>query len=708
MSGTRAPSASRASLWLVAALILGFSFACYWPALRGGMLWDDDAHVTRPELRSAAGLWRIWSSPGATQQYYPLLFSAFWVEHRIWGDATLGYHLASLLEHAAAAFLLYRVLRRLGARGAWLAGIVFAVHPVCVESVAWISEQKNTLSLLFYLLAALAYLRFDRDRGERPSGRWYALASVLFMMALLTKSVTATLPAALLVVLWWKRGRISFSKDVVPLVPWFFVAIASGLFTSWVERTLIGAQGADFDLTFTERCLLAGRVVWFYLGKLAWPAHLVFIYPHWDMKAGGLGSAAWLGAALLVSALLWFVRGRSRGPLAAWLFFVGSLFPALGFFNVYPFLFSYVADHFQYLACLGPIAAASAAAVLLIERLPKAQRAVGKGVVAALVATLAILSCAESRTYTDQVTLYTTTISRNPQCWMAHNNLGLWYEGHGDIERALAEYREAIGLKADFAPVHNNLGGLLRRIPGHADEAFAHSLEAVRLRPVFPEAHTNLGVCYEDRGDLPNAVAQFEEALREKPGYATAHNDLGSVLGMIPGRLDEATSHLKEAVRLQPDYAEAHNNLGSAWMSTPGHLDDAIAEYRESLRLNPDVAGVHNNLANALMKRPGQTDEAIAQFEEALRLKPDFGEAHNNLGLALGSKGRDAEAVVHFREAERLMPGFAGVHYNLALALLHTPDGMGEAEQQLEAFLRLVPGNATAERILAQIRARRQ
>ena len=705
MPGQSAPSAPRARLAWTAALILGLSLACYWPALRGGLIWDDDAHVTKPELRSAAGLGQIWSNPRATQQYYPLLHSAFWVEHRLWGDAALGYHLASVLEHSAAALLLVLVLRRLRVPGAGLAGLVFAVHPVCVESVAWISEQKNTLSLVFYLLAALAYLGFDGARGRPGAGRLYFLASALFAMALLTKTVTATLPAALLVVLWWQRGRVDWRRDVRPLVPWFALAAASGAFTAWVERTLIGAQGAAFDLSPAERCLLAGRVVWFYLGKLLWPVHLVFIYPHWDAKSDAAGWAGYLAAAVLVTVALWLLRGRMRGPLAAWLLFTGSLFPVLGFFNVYPFLFSYVADHFQYLASLGIFAAAAAGAARLAGRAPGPVRAAGPVLAAAIVAALCVLSNLQSRMYADEPTLYRATIERNPACWMAHNNLGLWHEGRGDLAGAVAEYEEAIRLKEDFASVHNNLGGILRRIPGRSDEALAHLQEAIRLQPDFPEAHSNLGVWYEDHGDLPKAAAQFEEALRENPRYATAHNDLGSVLAMTPSRLGEAAAQFQEAVRLEPDYAEAHANLGSAWMGAPGRLGDAVAEYEEAVRLRPGSAEAHNSLANALLKAPDRLGEAVAQFEEALRLRPDYGEAHNNLGLALNAQGRPADAAAHFREALRLLPGHPEIHFNLALALLRTPGGEAEAAEHLEAFLRLAPDNERARELLARIRA---
>jgi len=243
----------------LAALFLAVVALAYAPALHGAFLWDDDAHVTRPDLRSLHGLWRIWSEIGATQQYYPVLHSAFWIEHRAWGDSVLGYHLVNIALHAGCAWLLVSILRRLAFAAPLFAGLIFALHPVCVESVAWIAEQKNTLSALLYLLAASAYLGFDESRGRAR----YASASLLFLAALLTKSVTATLPAALLVVLWWRRGRLGVRRDVVPLIPWFAVASLSGLLTAWVEAKLIGAEGAAFSLGVLERARLAGSVIAF-------------------------------------------------------------------------------------------------------------------------------------------------------------------------------------------------------------------------------------------------------------------------------------------------------------------------------------------------------------------------------------------------------------------------------------------------------------
>ncbi len=332
-------------------LVLLLTLVVYWPALNGSLLWDDDAHLTRAKLQSIDGLRRIWFQMGATQQYYPLLHSAFWLEHRLWGDSVLGYHLINVVWHMLAVTLVYAILTRLKICGALLAAAIFAVHPVMVESVAWITEQKNTLSAVFYLSSMLVYLKFDQSR--RPTN--YCLAVVLFVLGLLTKTVTATLPAALLVIFWWQRGKLSWRRDVLPLLPFFAVGAVAGLLTAWVERTQIGATGSDFELSFLARCALAGRVIWFYLGKLFWPANLIFIYPRWTIDPTQAWQWIFSAAALALTIALFILHKRWRAPLAGWLLFCGTLFPVLGFLNVYPFVFSFVADHFQYLASLGII-----------------------------------------------------------------------------------------------------------------------------------------------------------------------------------------------------------------------------------------------------------------------------------------------------------------------------------------------------------------
>ena len=596
--------------WL---LIYAAVLVAYLPARSGGFLWDDAGHVTRADLRSFAGLYRIWFEFGATQQYYPVLHSAFWLEHGLWGDSTVAYHLLNVLLHATAACLFGRLLQRLAVPGAWLAALLFALHPVCVESVAWISEQKNTLSAVFYLAAALAFLRF----GEQRTPRTYIVATGLFLLALLTKTVTATLPAALLVVCWWQRGRIDWRREVRPLLPWFALAAGSGWVTAYFERVLIGAQGAEFGLDGVERSLLAGRILWFYLGKLAWPAELVFIYPRWTVDA----AQAWqwlfpLAALALLGGLLWWWRQRrQRGPLAAALLFAGTLFPVLGFINVYPFVFSYVADHFQYLASLPVFALAAAGLQPALVRLPRwggATAAIG------LLSTLGVLTWSQCGQYRDVRTLYETTIERNPACWMAHQNLAI----------ALAE-------------------------SGRFDKAIAHLEIALRIQPGNAAAENNLGDNLTRLGRLAEALPHLQRAVELQPGYAVGHCNLATTLARL-GRIEEALPHFAAAARLDPRYPQAEYNWGVA-LNQAQRPAEALPHFARAVELDPGSAATRILYGRTLAGR-SRFAEAAAQFRAAVDLDPDSAEAHLMLGYALRELGQREEAQAHFQAARELDP----------------------------------------------------
>jgi Flp pilus assembly protein TadD len=530
----------RNALWLFAVTLIA-----YLPAIDGKPVWDDDAHITRPALQSFTGLWRIWFHLGATQQYYPLLHSAFWFEHTLWGDAVLGYHLFNILLHATAAFLVVLIVRRLSLPGAWLAGFVFALHPVCVEAVAWISEQKTTLSAVFYLGSALAYLQYDNTRRRSR----YLLALGLFVLALLTKTVTATLPAVLLVTLWWRRGRLEWNRDILPLLGWFPLGAAAGLFTAWVEKEYVGAEGGDYTLNIAQRCLLAGRAICFYAAKLVWPVNLIFTYPRWAIDPAQAWQWSFPVAVVVVAIGLCVLAFRYRGPLAGFLVFAGTLFPVLGFLNVYPFRYSWVADHFQYLASLGiivPVVCAAAAIPL-------------KGTYRTAIATtvlviLGALTWQQSGMYRSPETLYRETLTRNPNSYMAHQNLG----------------------------------NLLLDTPGRINDAISEFEEALRLEPNIPEVHNSLGSAFMSVGRLPEATAEFETAVRLKPDYPDAHNSLGSALAQTPGRTADGIAEFRTALRLRPDFATAHYNLGSALMDVPGRRQDAIAEFEKALQIQPD------------------------------------------------------------------------------------------------------------------------
>jgi tetratricopeptide (TPR) repeat protein len=686
------------------AVVFLATLAAYWPVLRAGFIWDDDGHVTRPDLRSLHGLWRIWFEMGATQQYYPVLHSAFWVEHRLWGDSPLGYHLLNVLLHAASACVFGLILVRLGAVGptggrasgmgmteppkpdhpssqgyaatsrsglqrnpqpsrlaAWLGALLFALHPVCVESVAWISEQKNTLSTLLYLLSAFVYL----CGREHPTRVWrrYLLATVLFVLAVLSKSVTATLPAALLVVLWWRQGTLSWKRDVVPLLPWFAIGLASGLTTAWVEKTYIGAQGAAFELGAVERCLLAGRVVWFYLGKLIWPSDLIFIYPHWTVSAAAAWQWLYPLAALALVAVLWAIRRRTRGPLAAVLYFVGTLFPALGFFNVYPFVFSYVADHFQYLASLGVIALAAGCAgawppfseggVPLRWGFGGQTPLVSRAAFAALLVAFGVLTHRQCAMYRSAETLYRTTLERNPDAWLAHDNLGVLLAREGRFSEAIGHYEEAFRINPGYPETCNNLGNALARL-GRWPDAVGYYARALRLRPGFAEAELNWGNALADMGRLPDAVTHFDQALALRPAYAEARYGRANALAN-EGKLEQAIADYTEALRLRADYAEAHANLGLA-LATEGRFQEALPHLAQAIRIRPGYAEAHAYLGLALAGL-GRRTEAVAAYREALRLNPADRDTHYHLGLVLRELGDAAGADAEFRASR---PGNRG------------------------------------------------
>jgi protein O-mannosyl-transferase len=632
--------------WMCA-LIFGATLFAYFPVFQGGFIWDDAGHVTRPDLQSLQGLGRIWCEIGATQQYYPFLHTAFWAEHLLWGDWAPGYHVLNVLLHATAACLLGLTLRRLfdgdrrGAGIAWLAALLFALHPVCVESVAWISEQKNTLSAVLYFSAALAYLRFDEERRGRP----YALATGLFVLALLTKTVTATLPAALLVVFWWKRGGLSWRRDVVPLAPWFALAGAGGWLTAWFERTRIGAEGAGFELTLVQRSLLAGRVTWFYLGKLVWPADLMFIYPRWTVDPAQAWQ--WLFPLAVLALLVGLWLRRRRGAMAGLLIFVGTLFPALGFINVFPFVFSFVADHFQYLASASILAMASAGLGAVLTRFSPG---VSRTVNVLLLTALGALTWAQTGMYRDAFALYETTLARNPSCWLAHNNLAMLLTNAGRTPEAIPHLEQALHLRPDFPEAENNLGDDLRQL-GRPQEAIPHFERALRLQPKFAEAHGNLGVVLLVTGRAAEGIAELTEALRLKPSYAMARYDLG-LARADAGHPEQAILEFAEAVRLNPGFGEAELNW-AVGLTILGRFPEAIPHFERAMQLEPESPLAHYTYGRALAEA-GRRDDAIRQFEEALTLDPGLADAHLGLALALRQAGRLREADVHDQEATRL------------------------------------------------------
>ncbi|MBK7877482.1 MAG: tetratricopeptide repeat protein [Planctomycetes bacterium] len=619
-------------VWAAFALVL---LVVYGPALRGGLLWDDPDFVPKPSMRGWDGLARIWFEHGAIKQYYPLTYSAFWMQHRLWGDDTLGYHVLNVLLHALNATLVWRILARLAVPGALFAATLFAFHPVHVESVAWICELKNTLSGAFYLSAFLVALR-PAESAEGSllrlgARRWWCVL-LLFTGALLSKAVTATFPAALLVVLWWRDGRLAWKRHAAPLVPFFALALVAGVFSAWMEKSQVGAQGPVFDLDPVQRVLLAARALCFYAGKLAWPAELVFTYPRWTIDAASALAWSFLALVLLAALAAWLARRHfGRAPFAALLFFAGTLFPALGFVDVFPFLYSFVADHFQYLASLGLLALAAGGLARLFAERPAPLRV---GLAAAVVGVLGTLAWRETHAYTDVVTLYRTTIERNPTSWMAHSNLGVELAKNGQHADAVASYHAALALDPELYQTRFNLANALDAL-GRSDEAVAEYERALVTKPDAYEVHNNLAMALEKRGELDRALEHFELAVRHEPRFATAHYNLGA-LRARRNELDRAVASYKRAIELAPEYGAAWNNLGIA-LARLDRLDEAIPHFQRAIALQPSNAEAHNNLGLAYGKT-GKLDLAERHFREALRLRPDYANARENLERALGAK----------------------------------------------------------------------
>ncbi len=722
------------------ALLLVALFIAYFPALNGAQVWDDAGHITPEKLRSLAGLYKIWFQFGASQQYYPLLHSAFWIEHRIWGDWVAGYHVITLLFHAIAAYLIVAIMRRLSLPGGWLAAAIFALHPVSTESVAWISEQKNTLSLVFYLSSAFCYLRFDKER-RRAS---YALALLFYLMALLSKSVAATLPVTLLLVFWWQRGSLKINRDVKPLLPWFAIGIASGALTAWVEKTFIGAQGRDFNLNIVERCLLAGRVIWFYLLKLVWPVHLLFIYPRWTIDSGAAWQYLFPALTLATIAALWMYSRKAdtpqaRAPLAIFLCFTVALAPALGFLNVYPFIYSYVADHFQYQAMIAIFIAVAAYLATVTKKLPEDRARLAPVVAGVILVVFGALTWRQTGLYLDEATLYRKTLAENPRAFMAWinlalvidktpghadeairltdkaleirpnsaeavNNIGMFLEELNRHEASLAAYRKAAELSPTLETAHWGIANGLAAVPGHEEEAIREYQTALRLKPEDERAYTGLGRIYlRMPGRLQDAIADFRISAQLDPGSFGSHVELGEALTRA-GDTAGAIAEYRRAIELKPDYAEAHLNLGAALAQSPDTVGAALEEYRTAIRLKPHYAQAHYNLGLLLSDMPGRANDAIAEYQAALKEKPDYAEALCNLGIALEDiPGRKPEAIEKFREAVKADPHLAEAQYAWGMALADSPQNRMEAIEHFREAAKANPNFQPAQDVLTKL-----
>jgi len=548
-----------------AAVLIAVTIIAFLPATRAGYIWDDDDHIyNNTTLRSAEGLKQIWTEIGATPQYYPLTHTTFWLEYQLWGDSPTGYHINNILLHGLAVLLLWRLLKLMGIPGAWLVAALFAVHPMQVESVAWITERKNVLSGVCYLGSAFWFLRWaGTDHGldmAPPPRRWYAGSLALYILALTSKTITCTLPAALLIVLWWKRGSVT-RRNVLAVLPMFVLGLGFALLTVMMEQQVVGASGADWQYSLAERGLIAGRAWWHYPGKFIWPAPLIFIYPKWSIDAASVWPYVWPVGAGLLFLLLWGLREKiGRGPFAVVAFYSVTISPALGFINVYPMLFSFVADHFGYLACIGPAIGVAACGHLLVQHIGAART--GGVAAGGLVLLLAAMSAQRCMALYDAETLWRDTLAKNPDAWMAHNNLGLIHLNRAEHDTAKIHFQEVLRLRPNAVRAMNNLGSL-RLLAGEPRKAQGYFEQAIEHEPDFVSARLNLCKTLFGQGQAQPASSHYLHALKVDPKVAEVEEQLALMLLNALGH-EQANDFFDRAIQIRPQWVLLINEM--AWI----------------------------------------------------------------------------------------------------------------------------------------------
>jgi tetratricopeptide (TPR) repeat protein len=642
---------------LVAALLLA-----YWPVYHAGYIWDDDDHLTaNPSIVGPLGLKEIWTT--SASNITPLTRTTFWLEHKIWGLDPMPYHLVNVLLHAACALLLWRILWMLAVPGAWLGAILWALHPVEVESVAWISEMKNTESGLFFLLSILCFLRYRQAHAIDPQGGQgsYAGTFLFAALAMACKSTTVILPLVLWLCSAWLDRRWSW-RQLLRVAPLFALSAAATALSIWIQR-LQFSLGPMTPRPWLERLAGAGSAVWFYLGKLAWPHPLVMIYPSWSTATDHPGSLLALLALLAMAVLFWWKRDTWARP---WFFtlayFIVALLPTLGLVNSPIFGYSLVFDHFQYLASMAPLALLGVGLTRL-GSLPGGEWP-RRLAATALLLIFAVLSWQRTWAYENEATLWTDTLAQNPAC----------------------------------ATAYNGLANVLLQA-GQCDLAIADLHRSIQLNPDLPQARYNLGRALLQQGRLDPALAEFQAAVRIDPGYAPARNDLAYVL-FKQGRLDAAIAEFERAIQSDPNLAEIHYNLGLA-LADAKRPDEAIAQYQIARQLNPDDPAACNGLG-ILYLQSGRLDQAAAQFQTAIQLNPAFIEARNNLALVLEKLGRLPDAVAEYQNILAHAPQLPAAHYNLGVTYLQM-SRMDDAESEFETTLELNPQFLPARLNLGQI-----
>jgi Flp pilus assembly protein TadD len=645
-------SSSQFASWSPAFLLALVTLGLYWPAMQCDfVIYDDQVYVSsNVHVQKGISLANIeWAfSNAVSANWHPVTMLSHMLDCQLFGLHSWGHHLTNVLLHTINTVLVFAFLRQTtGAlwRSLFVASF-FGLHPLRVESVAWIAERKDVLSGFLGLLSLMFYARYaqkrsvleDRQFGPRPAlsndhqvGRVdYGLAMGFLGLGLMSKAMLVTWPFVMLLLDWWPLVRFKSCGALRLLrekIPFFILAALSSVVTFLVQKHS-GAMAAEENLTFGARSENALISYCRYLGKIIWPTNLAVLYPHpghWQLEKVLLAGVLMAG----ISVLVWVKRRRYPFLLMGWLWYCGTLVPVIGVVQVGA---QAMADRYTYIPSLG---------VLILAVWGCYELVLSRACVAlplSVAGTLGILVCFELTRHAlgyfkDSETLFRQTLKVTKENYYAHNNLGSALYSKGRVDEAIVEFQEALRLKPGYAECHNNLGVALDS-KGRIDEAIREYQQALRFKPDVAEIHHILGVNLGKKGMIDEAILQLQEAIRLKPDDAMAHNDLGNALDS-KGQTDEAIIEYEAAIRLEPNSVPPHANLGAA-LGKKGNIDGAILQLQEALRLQPDDALARYNLGTAFEQK-GMTNEAILQLQEALRLKPEFAEARRLIS-ALGVK----------------------------------------------------------------------
>ena len=611
-----------------------FCLIIYIPSLKNGFIWDDDAYLYKSSwIQKTDGLRVIWLTH-KTFQYYPLVFTSFWLEHNLWGLNPFGYHTVNLILHILNAFLLFWLALKIYPRLAFIVTLLFAIHPIQVETVAWIAERKNLLSLFFFLLSTLVYLRFDHTRRIR----YYLLSVVMFVFALLSKSVAACFIFVPALYKWWRDGKVTWREARLSAI-FIVLGLLSGLHTLYLELYNVGAHGKEFALTLLERVILSGKVIFFYIHKIIFPFHFMFFYPRWQIDVRIWWQWLFPVAVMAALGLLIYYRKRTgRGALALFIFYVVSIFPALGFVNVFPMKFSFVADHFSYLStpalllllCTGLTFSFDKLKIKFFALRSTPFRIFLMGLFIFMVIYLCGKSMVLTQNYKNETTLWSNLIRDNPKAWIAYNNLGVIYDNVGKTESAIDLYTRAITINPDYSEAYNNRGNVYRD-RGNIQQAISDFNKAIAINPNFAEAYNNRGTTYRNQGNIRQAILDYNKAIEIDSSEPNIYYNR-AIAYEEQGNIRQAVSDYTRVIAINPNDAEAYNNRGTIF-SNQGSFSKAISDYTKAIVINPKYANTYNNRGLAYFNQ-GNLFRAISDYTRAIEINPGYAEAYNNRGVA--------------------------------------------------------------------------